>query len=139
MSAHALRTMLTCLIGAFVVGIVLFCNIAVDNVGGIVVNILAFGFASGIFIALPPVLFVALTKDKSKVGTRIGMGFAMVGCGVLAGGPGGGGILQRNGSQDSELDWTGTWTYGGVCVLAAGFIFLVLRTWKVGLKLMVKV
>jgi len=104
-----------------------------------VVNILAFGFCSGIFIALPPVLFVALTKDKSKVGSRIGMGFAMVGCGVLAGGPGGGAILQRNGSQASELDWTGTWTYGGVCVLATGVVFIVLRTWKVGLKLMVKV
>ena len=88
---------------------------------------------------MPTVLFVGLTKDKSKVGTRIGMGFAMVGCGVLAGGPGGGGILQRNGSADSELDWTGTWTFGGVCVIAAGVIFTALRFWRVGFKLMVKV
>ncbi|KAK5123294.1 hypothetical protein LTR85_002724 [Meristemomyces frigidus] len=125
--------------GAFMVGIVLLCNIAVHNVGGIVVTVLFFGFFSGIFIALPPVLFVGLTKDKSKVGTRIGMGFAIVGCGVLAGGPGGGGILQRKGSGAADLDWAGTWTFGGVCVIAAGVVFTALRFWKVGFKLMVKV
>ncbi|KAK5136270.1 hypothetical protein LTR08_003877 [Meristemomyces frigidus] len=124
--------------GAFMVGIVLFCNLAVHNTGGLVVNILAFGFFSGIFIALPPVVFVGLTKDKSRIGTRIGMGMAMFGLGVLAGGPGGGGILQRNGSENSELDWTGTWVFGGVCSLASGVVFLILRIWKGGFKLMVK-
>lgn len=122
--------------GAFMVGIILLCNIAVHNVGGIVVTVLFFGFFSGIFIALPPVLFVALTKDKSKVGTRIGMGFAIVGCGVLAGGPGGGGILQRHAGS---LDWTGTWTYGGVCIIVSGIMFAILRWLKVGFKVMVKV
>ncbi len=58
--------------GVFMVGIVLLCYLAVDSAGGIVVCALFFGFFSGIFVALPPVLFVALTKDKSKVGTRIG-------------------------------------------------------------------
>ncbi|KAK4545574.1 hypothetical protein LTR36_002924 [Oleoguttula mirabilis] len=125
--------------GAFMVGIVLLCNIAVHNVGGIVVTVVLFGFFSGIFIALPPVLFVGLTKDKSKVGTRIGMGFALVGCGVLAGGPGGGAILQRKGSANSDLDWTGTWVFGGVCAIAAGVILMALRCWRVGFKLMVKV
>jgi hypothetical protein len=84
------------------------------------------------------VLFVQFTKDKTKIGTRIGMGFAMVGLGVLAGGPGGGGILQRRGEAIDTLDWTGTWTYGGVVVLAAGAIFTALRIWKSGGKLMVK-
>ena len=104
-------------------------------------SVLFFGFFSGIFIALPPVLFVAFTEDKSKVGTRIGMGFAMVGCGVLAGGPGAGGILQgNNGSLESgDLDWTSTWTYGGVCTIVAGVMFAILRVWRGGLKLKVKV
>ena len=52
-----------------VVGIVLLCFIAVHNAGGMIVEALFFGFFSGIFIALPPVLFVVLTADKSKVGT----------------------------------------------------------------------
>ena len=81
--------------GAFMVGIVLLCYLAVDSAGGLIVCTLLFGFFSGIFIALPPVLFVALTKDKSKIGTRIGMGFTMIGVGVLCGGPGGGAILGK--------------------------------------------
>lgn len=54
------------------VGIVALCYMAVSSSGGMVVVALLFGFFSGIFIALPPVLYVALTKDKSKIGTRIG-------------------------------------------------------------------
>ncbi|KAK4554993.1 hypothetical protein LTR86_007759 [Recurvomyces mirabilis] len=123
--------------GGIMVGIVLLCNIAVHNLAGIIVSVLFFGFFSGIFIALPPVLFVQLTKDKSKIGTRIGMGFALIGFGVLAGGPGGGGILQRKGPDD--LDWSGVWTYGGVCAIVAGLMFVVLRFWRVGAKIMVKV
>lgn len=119
--------------GAFVCGILLLCNIAVHNLGGIVVEALLFGFFSGIFIALPPVLFVALTADKSKLGTRIGMGFALLGLGVLAGGPGGGGILGDNN------DWTGTWVYGGVTLLASGSIFLIVRFMKVGMQFKVKI
>ena len=114
------------------VGVVLLCNLAVHSAGGVICTALFFGFFSGIFIALPPVLFVALTKDKTKIGTRIGMGFAMVGLGVLAGGPGGGAILQRN---PNHLDWTGMWTYGGIVVLAAGVIFSVLRFIKAGFRI----
>lgn len=113
-------------------GIVLFCALAVKNAGGLIVVVLLFGFFSGIFIALPPVLFVALTKDKSKVGTRIGMGFAFIGLGVLAGGPGGGAVLGEN-------NWTGTWIYAGVMPIAAGCIFGAIRFLKSGGKLMMKV
>lgn len=116
---------------------------AVRNAAGMVVESLFFGFFSGIFIALPPVLFVALTKDKSKVGTRIGMGFATIGLGVLAGGPGGGGILGTQGSggqlATENLNWNGTWTYAGVTAIAAGCIFGAVRVMKGGSKVMAKV
>nr|POE92251.1 aspyridones efflux protein apdf [Quercus suber] len=122
--------------GAIVVGIILFCNLAVHSTAGIIVTTLFFGFFSGIFIALPPVILVALTKDKSKIGTRMGMGFAMFGCGVLAGGPGGGAIL---GDDPANLDWTGVWIYGAVPALVTGALLAVLRVWRAGPKLMVKV
>lgn len=116
---------------------------AVTNAGGMIVVTLLFGFFSGIFIALPPVLFVALTEDKSKVGTRIGMGFAVIGLGVLAGGPGGGGILGTSGSgadlASENLHWNGTWTYAGVAVLVGSAIFTVVRVMKGGSRLMVRV
>lgn len=121
--------------GAFITGVVLFCMMAADSVGGLVVLTLLFGFFSGIFIALPPVLFVALTEDKSKIGTRIGMGFAFIGIGVLAGGPGAGGILGR----DEPLHWDGLWTYAGVCTLFSGFVFMGIRVARAGWNLKVKV
>ncbi|KAF2171966.1 hypothetical protein M409DRAFT_50573 [Zasmidium cellare ATCC 36951] len=121
--------------GSMVVGVVLLCFLAVHNAAGMIVESLFYGFFSGIFIALPPVIFVQLTKDKSKVGTRIGMGFAIIGLGVLAGGPGAGGII---GSDSNNLHWTGAWIYGGVCVLAASVVFAVVRVMKGGTKLMVK-
>lgn len=118
--------------GALAVGIILLCYIPANSVGGLVVCALLFGFFSGIFIALPPVIFVRLTKDKSKIGTRIGMGFAMLGAGVLAGGPGAGGIL---GTNEKNLHWTSTWIYGGVTCLAAGAIFTAMRVTKGGFKI----
>ena len=112
------------------------CYLAVSSAGGIIVCTLLFGFFSGIFIALPPVLFVALTKDKSKIGTRMGMGFAMIAIGVLCGGPAAGGIL---GADRRNLHWTGVWIYAGVAALVAGTIFTILRIRRGGMKLKVKV
>ena len=122
--------------GAMAVGIVFLCYIPVHNVGGMVVVALLFGFFSGIFIALPPVLFFQFTKNKAVVGTRVGMGFAMIGAGVLCGGPGGGAIL---GADGANMHWTSVWIYAGVTTLAAGFIFGALRLWQAGAKVMVKI
>ncbi|KAL1588109.1 hypothetical protein WHR41_03315 [Cladosporium halotolerans] len=122
--------------GAVICSILVFCNMAVDSLGGIVVQALLFGFFSGIFIALPPVCFFSLTADKTKLGTRLGMGFAVIALGVLAGGPGGGAILQ---SDPSNLDWKGTWAYSGATLIAAGAIFFIVRFLKVGAKVVTKV
>ncbi|KAK7943674.1 uncharacterized protein PG986_012787 [Apiospora aurea] len=121
--------------GAFVCGILNLVMLKVHTVGGVIVVALAFGFFSGVFIALPPVLFIALTKDKSKIGSRMGLGFALSGLGTLAGGPGSGGIL----GMGDNPDWRSLWIYGGVCSLAGGVIFIGLRIQQAGLKLAVKV
>ncbi|THV79198.1 putative MFS monocarboxylate transporter, partial [Aureobasidium pullulans] len=122
--------------GAAVCSILIFCMIAVNGLGSIVVLAILFGFFSGVFIALPPVCLVALTADKSKIGSRIGMAFGFIGFGCLAGGPGGGDVLQNYGDGSN---WTGLWIYGGVSCAIAAVIFAVVRTMKAGGKLMVKV
>ncbi|PVH95104.1 MFS general substrate transporter [Periconia macrospinosa] len=109
---------------AFVVGAHLFCNIVVDNVAGIVATTWLLGFFSGVFVALPPAVFVALTQDKSKIGTRIGMRLALAGLGVLAAGPGGGAIL--GGTHESE-NFEGLWIFAGTVSMSAGAIFTALR------------
>lgn len=120
--------------GGAVVGILILCMMAVKNVAGIVVIAILSGFFSGVFIAMPPVCFVALTKDKSKIGTRIGMGFSIVAFGVLAGGPGGGAILGKV----APLNWHGLWVFGGVTPLVAAAAYAVIRVQRSGFKLRAK-
>lgn len=120
---------------AFICSIILFCFMAVHNLAGIIVNTIMFGFWSGVFIALPAVIFVQLTADKRLAGTRIGMGFAILAIGALLGGPGAGAVIGTG----ENLNFDGLWTYAGVFMLAAGVVFVYVRWLKVGLKLMVKI
>jgi len=110
--------------------------LAVTTEAGIIVIAVLFGFFSGVYIALPPVCFVALTDDKRLIGTRIGMGFSIFGFGVLCGGPAAGAIL---GTNEGHLNWTGLWSYAGVTVLISGALFLAIRIWRVGTGLKRKI
>jgi hypothetical protein len=109
---------------------------AIKNTGGLVAMALLYGFFSGVFIALPGVCFVQLTEDKSKIGTRIGMGFAFIGFAVLAGGPGGGNVLGNN---NADLHWHKLWIYGATMMLACGIMQIGLRFWLAKGKMFVKV
>jgi MFS family permease len=105
---------------AFITGILLFCLMAVKNQAGIYILALLGGFFSGVYIAMPPSCFVPLIKDKSKIGTRMGMGFGIISLSLLIGGPVAGGILGNTGS----LNWAGLWAFGGVCICASGLLFI---------------
>lgn len=121
--------------GSIIVGILVLCMQVVKSEASIIVIAILSGFFSGVFIAMPPVCFVALTKDKHKIGTRIGMGFGMISFGILAGGPGGGGIL----GAAEPLNWHGLWIFGGVTCCVSGLITLILRLKRGGLEFKVKV
>jgi len=64
------------------------------------------------------------------------MGFGIIAIAVLLGGPGTGGII---GSDPNNLDFTGAFIYGGVTLAAAGMIFVALRMWKAGWKVIAKI
>jgi MFS family permease len=116
-------------------GALTLCLIVATNLGGVVTVSLLYGFFSGVYVALPPVCFVRLTADKSKVGTRIGMGFAFTSVAVLTGGPGGGGVL---GTNVPDLHWRSLWIYGGVCSIIGGVMLLALRIYLTKGKLYMK-
>ena len=116
------------------VGVLTLCLIAVKNEGGLVALAVLGGFFSGALIGLPPLCFVALTKDKSKIGTRIGMGFGMIGLGVLAGGPASGAILARS----TDLSWKCLWAFGGTATCLAGLMYAGLRIYLYGFNIAVK-
>jgi MFS family permease len=109
---------------SFICAVLTFCMIAVSSTASLIILALLFGFFSGAFIALPGVALVLLTKDRSRVGTRIGMSLAFSGLGALAGGPGGGSVLQDYGKG---LNFTALWVYGGVASAVAGTLFLAAR------------
>lgn len=117
--------------GTFIVGILILCMNAVDSVAGEIIIAILSGFFSGVFIGMPPLCLIALTEDKSKIGTRMGMGYGMIGLGVLAGGPAGGAILGR----EAPLHWHGLWAFGGVCACVAGVAYAALRVARSGIKL----
>ncbi|KAJ5930363.1 hypothetical protein N7466_005856 [Penicillium verhagenii] len=117
-----------------ILGILVLSLMIVKTEGALIAVTVLSGIFSGTLIGMPPLCFVAMTKDRSKIGTRMGMGFGMIGLGVLAGGPSSGAILARSASGN----WNGVWTFGGVCIVVASFLYLGIRVKSYGLKLRVK-
>ena len=115
-------------------GLLMLCMMAVHSKGAVIVMALLSGFMSGALIGLPPMCLAILTKDKSKLGARMGMGFAMIGFGVLISGPSSGAILKGS----NGLEWHGLWTFGGVFTCVSGLGYTAIRVVKYGPKLTVK-
>ncbi|KAK1977257.1 major facilitator superfamily transporter [Colletotrichum cereale] len=119
----------------FITGAAALCMIAVQSEGGLIAMSVVLGFLSGVFPSMPPVCFARLTKDKSKLGTRMGMGYSMSSLGYLAGAPGAGAIL----GSVAPLEWTGLWIYCSMASFASGLIYASIRIYNTGWKFRVKV
>jgi predicted MFS family arabinose efflux permease len=96
-----------------------FCWIAVDSTAGIIVLAVFYGFFSGCFVSLTPVVMTVLTKDLRDLGTRLGMFFAVVSIALLIGTPIGGEIFSSTNS------YLGVQAFCGAC-LALCFAFTLL-------------
>ncbi|KAK6949890.1 hypothetical protein Daesc_008213 [Daldinia eschscholtzii] len=119
---------------SLITGILMLCFMAVNTRGAVIAVAVLAGFFSGVFIAMPPVCFFPLTKDKSKLGTRIGMGFGIIALGLLVGGPVAGAILGTT----KPLDWEGLWGFGGAAAALSGFMYAALRVYRSGWALNIK-
>lgn len=117
---------------ASITALLAFCWIAVSSAAGIIVLALLYGFFSGGFVSLPPVVMMVITKDFRDLGTRMGMCFGICSIAVLIGTPIGGAILARS---DSYL---GVQLFCGACLAACAAIMLMIRFIRVGWKLTVK-
>lgn len=119
---------------ALILSVTVFCMLGVTNAAGMVVEAIVTGIFSGVIVALPPVCFAMLTKNKALIGTRMGQGFAIAGLGLLIGRPRAGAILGTT----EPLNWTGLWVYGGVAIAVAGLLLVAVRIMKAGPKLVFK-
>ncbi|KAL7626112.1 hypothetical protein AAE478_002882 [Parahypoxylon ruwenzoriense] len=119
---------------SLITGVLMICMMVAQSRGSVITIAVLAGFFSGVFIAMPPVCFFPLTQDKSKLGTRIGMGFGIIALGLLAGGPAAGGIL----GEGEILNWKGLWGFGGGMAALSGLLYLALRVYRSGIALNIK-
>lgn len=112
-----------------VAAILAFCWIRIRDIAGLVVFCVLYGFFSGTFVSLQGPTVVSLCPDLSLVGTRIGMGLAFSGIGLLVGSPVAGAILR------SEGGWVGLQSWSGAIILMSALCMLAARVAKAGLEL----
>ncbi|GAB7351396.1 hypothetical protein MBLNU459_g2073t1 [Dothideomycetes sp. NU459] len=113
-------------------GVLSICLIPVRTVAPLIVVCALYGFFSGALVSLPPTVFVHLSPNRGLIGTRMGMGFAIVSIGLLLGTPICGWIL--NGSSFKYV-----WVFGGTLTIVGGLIMYASRVAKGGPSLMKKV
>ncbi|EED16861.1 MFS monocarboxylate transporter, putative [Talaromyces stipitatus ATCC 10500] len=106
-----------------------FCWIAVNSAAGIIVLAALYGFFSGGFVSLPPVVMMAITKDFRDLGTRLGMCFSISSLALLVGTPIGGAILSAGNS------YLGVQLFCGACLATCAAFMVVIRFIRVGWKL----
>ncbi|KAJ4355883.1 uncharacterized protein N0V89_003907 [Didymosphaeria variabile] len=91
---HYCRPLTISLIVSFVTALLLYCWITIKSVAGMYAFAVLYGlFAAGLQAMFPATL-ADLTIDPKKIGTRMGMGFALSSFGCLIGGPGGGALVE---------------------------------------------
>ncbi|KAF3054132.1 hypothetical protein E8E11_011867 [Didymella keratinophila] len=105
----------------FVSSIVLFFWPLVHSESGLYGWAVCYGFFVAGFQGIFPAVLTTLTKDMSRVGTRNGMGFAIMGVGTLVGPPIAGALIQSyGGSYLAAQMFGGATVWIGSCVLVIG-------------------
>lgn len=106
--------------------------IGIHTSSGLIVLVAIYGFASGGFVSIPPVVIASITPDMRDFGTRLGMTFVLCGTGSLVGTPIGGAIVNGTG------DYLGVKLLAGMCLMTSGIIMAIARFIKTGPHLLVK-
>ncbi|KAK5156807.1 hypothetical protein LTR04_005574 [Oleoguttula sp. CCFEE 6159] len=117
---------------ALISGILSLCLIPIKTVGPLIVFCILYGFFSGSFVSLPPTIFVHLSPNRGHIGTRMGMGFAIISIGLLIGTPICGQVLAHAG-------FTYVWVFGGAMTVVGGSFIGAARVFQGGWALTKKV
>lgn len=106
---------------------------SINNMPGIIVFVVLYGFFSGAFVSLPGPAVASITKDMSKLGSRMGTSFLFSGLGILIGNPVAGALI--------DLEKASFWkaqTWCEVLVFVAMFSMLGSRIAQTGFRLWAK-
>ncbi|KAI8933356.1 hypothetical protein NX059_009975 [Plenodomus lindquistii] len=105
----------------FISAILLFFWPLVNSEAALYGWAITFGFFVAGFQGIFPAALTTLTKDMSKVGTRNGQGFAVVGLGTFIGPPIAGALIQSYGGNYLVAQlFAGATVFLGSCVLVLG-------------------
>ncbi|KAH8700604.1 putative MFS monocarboxylate transporter [Talaromyces proteolyticus] len=115
---------------AAVSSLLAFCWIAVGSSTGIIILSLLYGFFSGGFVSLPPVVMMTITSDLRSFGTRLGMSFAICSIALLIGTPIGGAILSNTNS------YIGVQSFCGACLASCALLMFTIRVIRSGPKIL---
>lgn len=116
----------------FAAGVIIFGLIGTHTIAAVVTISILYGFFSGTFVSLPPACFVLLSPNRGLIGTRMGMGFAIISIGGLIGTPIAGALLNSHG-------WVAVWAYAGATASAGPLLMGASRMVRSRGKLLVKV
>lgn len=96
--------------------------IAIDNLSGLIVFAIIYGFLSGAVVSLPPQVLVTLVPEMQLVGTWMGMSLCFTALGILIGSPIAGTIINVvTGEFSHMLILSGSFT------MAGAIVFIVLK------------
>lgn len=116
-----------------ITSILAFVWIRVHTVPGIIILAVFYGFFSGGFVSLPPVVMASMTPDVRDLGTRLGMVFAITSIGLLIGTPIGGAILN------DTNQYLGVQLFTACCLIASATLFASVRLVRSGFRAKAKV
>ncbi|KAE8378992.1 major facilitator superfamily domain-containing protein [Aspergillus bertholletiae] len=108
-------------------GVMMFALVNLSSLAGVVIVAVLYGFFTGAFVSLPPTCYVKLSPDRALIGTRMGMGYAVITIGNLVGAPVAGAILQHRG-------FNAVWIFGGGVSMVGGITMLISRNCQGGWK-----
>ncbi|TKA32032.1 hypothetical protein B0A50_01278 [Salinomyces thailandicus] len=114
-------------------GVLCLCFMAAQGIAAVIVVCAFYGFFSGTLVSLPPTIFVTLTKSRAVIGTRMGMGFAIISIGLLVGTPIDGAILNNSGKYEY------VWLFAGLLTIAGTLCIVGSRVTKGGISILKKV
>ncbi|KAF2826786.1 MFS general substrate transporter [Ophiobolus disseminans] len=117
----------------FASGIILFFWPLVDSSGGLYGWAITYGFFVAGFQGMFPAVLTSLTKDMSRVGTRNGMGLAIIGLGTFIGPPIAGALIQSYGGSYLVAQM-----FGGATILLGSVVLVIGRISVTGMKFKVR-
>ncbi|KAH7226886.1 FAD binding domain-containing protein [Fusarium oxysporum] len=121
--AQSLGPMNTIISAAVLLATTSLCLISATTTPRLLVTVISQGFFTGSFFALQPTIFVRLTSDPRRIGTRFGMAFSVMSVALLFGPPIGG-ALRRS------MGYTAAWVWAGLTIFIGGILILCSRLLK---------